>query len=326
MNNNEIDVSIVIVCMNNLNNLCPCLDSIKEHTIKTSYEVLVVAYLFTQDNLERVRNKYPWVRFIESNEIRGFSENNNLALCQARGKYCFVLNDDTKMEMPAVDTLVESFAKLPENAAIVSPVILFPSGKVQFCGVPPKTWVDIFLKIFHLKRNRNIRKYCNQEGLFRSYNIIGAAFLIKRDVFEKMGWFDEYYFFSPEDLALSTLLNESGYGCYVNSDARIIHYEGMTGKSLSMIQTATKPASIVGALKYYSRDVDSCVGRFLIKLLLSVRTLSQYLMHKMRGSLAEKPNIYQILSIGNIRSVKAIWSNKTPKEIFIKYYSQLKTN
>ena len=66
-------VSIVIVCMNNLKNLYPCLESIKKYT-HVSYECFVVAYLFTKENLEKVKLDFPWVKFIESNEIRGFSE------------------------------------------------------------------------------------------------------------------------------------------------------------------------------------------------------------------------------------------------------------
>lgn len=48
------------------------------------------------------------MKFVESNEIRGFSENNNLALRQAKGKYCFVQNDDTELKMPCIDKLVET--------------------------------------------------------------------------------------------------------------------------------------------------------------------------------------------------------------------------
>lgn len=62
-----------------------------------SYECFVVAYLFSKENLEKVKHDFPWVKFIENNEIRGFSENNNLALRQAKGKYCFVQNDDTEL-------------------------------------------------------------------------------------------------------------------------------------------------------------------------------------------------------------------------------------
>lgn len=62
-----IDVAIVIVCMNNLKNLYPCLESIRKYTSVT-YETLVVAYLFTPDNLRKAKEDFPWVTFIESNE------------------------------------------------------------------------------------------------------------------------------------------------------------------------------------------------------------------------------------------------------------------
>ena len=145
----NIDVSIVIVCMNNLKNLYPCLESIRKYTT-VSYETLVVAYLFSKENLEKVKNDFPWVTFIESNEIRGFSENNNLALRQAKGKYCFVLNDDTEMKMDVVGRLVDSFGRCSENAAIISPCILNHKGEVAVCGRPKFTVWTYLLGTFHL--------------------------------------------------------------------------------------------------------------------------------------------------------------------------------
>ena len=246
----NIDVSIVIVCMNNLKNLYPCLESIKKYTT-VSYETLVVAYLFSKENLEKVKKDFPWVTFIESNEIRGFSENNNLALRQAKGKYCFVLNDDTEMKMDVVGGLVKTIESLPENVAIVSPVTTFPDGRVQVCGRPPMNWVKVIFGKMHLW-NENKSKWVNNSGVFKSYNIIGAAFLIKTKLFENVGWFDEYYFFCPEDIALSTTLIEKGYECWVNADVHLIHYEGMSGKSLSMIRCATAPASRKGNMVFFS--------------------------------------------------------------------------
>ena len=98
-------VSIVIVCMNRMDNLRPCLDSIKSFTT-VSYEAFVVAYLFKEDNLKALREEYPWVKVIESDEIRGFSENNNLALRQVTGEYTFIVNDDTYIDSPVIDNLV----------------------------------------------------------------------------------------------------------------------------------------------------------------------------------------------------------------------------
>ena len=84
-------------------------------------ETFVVAYRFSPENLAKVQADFPWVRWIVSDGTRGFSENNNLALRQARGRYCFIVNDDTLMDMPVIDRLAEDFARLPKDAAAVSP-------------------------------------------------------------------------------------------------------------------------------------------------------------------------------------------------------------
>ena len=63
-------VSIVIVCMNRMENLHRCLPSITRYTTKVDYEIYVVAYLFDKENLKILKEKYPNVIVIESNEIR----------------------------------------------------------------------------------------------------------------------------------------------------------------------------------------------------------------------------------------------------------------
>jgi GT2 family glycosyltransferase len=68
--------------------------------------------------------------------------------------------------------------------------------------------------------------------------ITGAFLLMKRELYLEMGFFDEYYFFCPEDIALSTALNRRGYFCYVNASVELIHYEGCSGKThISQIKT-----------------------------------------------------------------------------------------
>lgn len=315
-----VDVSIVIVCMNKPDNLRVCLPSIQKYTSVT-YEVFVVAYLFSKENLAAIRDEFPWVKIIESNEIRGFSENNNLALRQATGKYCFVLNDDTEMRMPAIDKLVETIEKLPEKVAIVSPNVLKADGSVQFCGRPRHTWKTVLFKeLFRIDVNKN-SPYINKQGIFKSYNILGAAFLIKTDVFEKAGWFDEKYFFCPEDLALSTMLNEDGYECWVNADISIIHYEGMSGKSNSPIKMATRPAHRRGSLIFYPK------GNWAIWMLMSfsyfIEDLVFYLIAAYKVYIKRQEN--SLISMHTeLHLLQTAFTKKTPKEIFINYYKKAK--
>lgn len=311
-----IDVSIVIVCMNNWGNISRCLDSIRRHT-SVRYETWVVAYLFSEGNLRKLREAYPWVKVVESNEVRGFSENNNLALRQASGRYCFVLNDDTELIMPAIDRLVATFDRQPEDVAIVSPVLLNPDGSVQTCGRPPMNWRTFVLGRLHLWSEFRKNDYINKPGIFTTYNIVGAAFMIRTDLFRKLGWFDESYFFTPEDIALSTLVNESGFRCLVDTDARLTHLGGMSGLSESMIQTATLPAGMKGIIAFYAKGSGAAYAA--LASFMAVNALMTIPFNIFRQMLHPSSKVYKPMIYGYWNVAKSMFSRRTPKELFIRY-------
>ena len=302
-----IDVSIVIVCMNNLKNLYPCLDSIRKYTKQVNYETFVVAYLFSKENLERVKVDYPWVIFIESNEIRGFAENNNIALRQAKGKYCFVLNDDTFHYQHVIDNLVVTLNSLPDEVAIISPKILNKDGSLQRCGRPK---YDLWTCTLYGKK-------VNQNGIFETYNISGSCFLIKKDVFFKFGWFDERYFFCPEDIALSTILNENGYKCYVNSDIEMIH---ACGGTWSKIIRATKPASTKGSQFFFGRG--KWYREFYYSLLMFIELIFRCCFWIIMCIMKTDEHKRTMLN-ANRNAIVALFSKETPKQLFIRYYNEL---
>lgn len=306
------DVSVIIVCMNNLKNLMPCLSSITEKTMNTKIEIIVVAYLFSSENLKKLRQKYPAVIIIESNEIRGFAENNNLALKRAVGRYCFIVNDDTEMEMPVIDLLKESFIKVPE-AVIFSPELLNTDGTIQWCGRPPYNIFTFFCSTFGIpfKRLEKYSKYINKKGIFMTFNIVGAAFMIKTSIMKELGYFDETYFFCPEDIALSTKANELGYHCYVNSDAKMFHIEG--GTSCNM-RTVTIPVLKKGSQIFYGRH--SAFHRILMSILIVFDSIIRIFISPFMHNSIMREKI-------SLRTINAIFSDKTPKELFIRYYKKI---
>ena len=243
----ESEVSIVIVCMNKLSNLDRCLPSIKKYT-SISYKIYVVAYLFSDENLRVLREKYPEVIVIVSNEIRGFSENNNLVLKNINTPFTFVLNDDTEFTMPVLDNLVTSLSRV-KDATVMSPVLYRGDGSVQFWGRRKYTFGKFLMNQLGLRFNTK-SKYEYGTGIFKSYNVSGAAFLIYTDIFRKMGFFDEKYFFCPEDIALSTKMNKNGYYCYVDSSIKIMHYEGVSSKKTNLFY-ATTSAAYLGDSYYF---------------------------------------------------------------------------
>lgn len=317
MENNVVQVSIVIVCMDNLKNLFACLDSIRKYT-NISYETFVVAYLFAPKNLERLRADYPWVRIVESNEIRGFSENNNLALRQARGKYCFVLNDDTYMDMPVIDKLVSTIESLPNEVACISPKSLFPDGRLQSCGRPEHNFYMTILSLLGLYNEQHEKsRYVNQQGIFETATVVGAFFLIKTDIFKRIGFFNERYFFCPEDVEVGMKLRELGYKCYVNSEIYIYHIDGGTYK-VSKMRTATMPAAEQGLLLLYG---NTLIKRYvLLGVMKSIHYL-KYLYWKCKSK--DKWDRAYIMAKSHKNTFDTIGKNISTKDIFKKFYDMM---
>ena len=168
-------VSVVIVCMNRPDLLYPCLEGIRAHT-SVPYEVWVVAYMFSEENLTRLKVDWPDIKVVESRELRGFSENNNLALRQIDSDYCFIVNDDTLMSMPVIDRLVDDFGRLPADAAVVSPKIVFPDGRVQTNGRAPWTAWRYVKHYLHRVDETVPTPWSMKDGLFRTWTVNGACF------------------------------------------------------------------------------------------------------------------------------------------------------
>ena len=161
--------------------------------------------------------------------------------------------------------------------------------------------------------------FVNGTGLFKTYNIVGSAFLIKTDIFKQIGWFDEKYFFCPEDIVVSETINKLGYECWVDSNVEIIHFEGMSCKSLSMTQAATKPAAYMGEIIHFSDG--KLWKQIYVRPIMMFLVLFQSAFHGVVYFLG-KETYHKILCIGYWRCVLTTFSSKTPKKIFIKYFKK----
>ena len=309
-------VSIVIVCMNRMDNLYPCLQGLRAHTT-VPYECFVVAYRFSPENLEKAKADFPWVSWVVSDEVRGFSENNNLALRQARGRFCFVVNDDTEMHEDVVGALVRDFDRLPQDAAIVSPRLLNADGSLQLCGRPPYPSRYYVLQQWHLHQepiDDTVGKAPVFDEVFRTSNITGAAFLIRTDLFRELGWFDETYFFTPEDIALSTLARKCGYGVYVDRGVTIVHKWRTTATRMS---PAIRPAAVRGSLIFFSGG--SRVKYFLLALPVWLAESSKRAKAALR--LRREPTEANRIAWETFRNIsRSIFTRLSPKQLFLKYY------
>ena len=302
------EVSIVIVCMNRPDILFPCLDSIRVQN-QVAYECWVVAYRFSPENLKELKEKYPWVQVVESNGLRGFAENNNLALKQAKGRYCFVVNDDTVQQVPVIDRLVADIEKLPENAAAVSPRILLADGRLQTCGRGPWSPWRYARHYLHQVDETRPSRWNRSAGLFQTFTLNGACFLIKTEAFKKVGWFDERYFFTPEDIALGHQLNAMGYTAWADADTPITH---LAGGSVSAMEAAIKPARVRGSMLFYGEP-------FFLKTFIWCFELARVVKYVVLPRTPRR----DIMRRTARNVMRTVFSHRSPKEIFSQYCNNL---
>ena len=309
-------VSVVIVCMDRPDLLDPCLESLRDHN-RAELEIWVVAYRFSEENLARLQADWPAVKVVESRELRGFSENNNLALRQVTGDYCFIVNDDTLMRMPVIDRLLADFGRLPTDAAVVSPKIVFPDGRVQTSGRAPWTAWRYVKHYLHLVDETVPTPWSMKEGLFRTWTVNGACFLVRTDVFRQAGWFDETYTFTPEDIAIGHKINEMGYTVWSDADVEITH---LAGGTVSRMEAAIKPTRVRGALQFYSG------GSPLKYALLGAFVWSVEALRRLKYLFADRSDPQSHAAImyatsGNV--MRSVFTRRTAKEIFTELYRQV---
>lgn len=325
------EVSVIIVCMNGpQEHLESCLQRLLVQT-KSALQILVVAYMWSREDEERFAEDYPEVTLIPSREVRGFAENNNLALAHAEGRYCFVVNDDTRMEEPVIDALVKDLEKLPQEVAAISPAIRFKDGSLQTCGRGPWTAWRYARHYLHwvneAKRSRwnKIRRRERKAGipgkgrLFKTYTLNGACFLIKTELFKGVGGFDERFFFTPEDIALGHKLNALGYSVWADSRVSITH---LVGGTVSTWEEAIKPARVRGSLIFYGEP-------FALKLFIWCVEACRWIKHSLKGghtpegasaTYSATEGVCHPAAKRVARNVmKTVFSKATPKEIFLKF-------
>lgn len=304
-------VGIVIVCMNNLKNLIPCINSIKEKT-SVDHEIWVNCYMFSDENLKIVKETFPEVNIVLNNVITGFSENNNIILKKLKTEYALVINDDTQIHDKMIDIMVDDLDR-NQQISIISPVLYYADGSVQFCGrnpIPARHFLLEDMGLGHPQKHPS--KWIDQEGLFQTYNITGACFLARMSVLCDLGYFDEDYFFCPEDIALSTLANKKGYQCWVDTNATMTHFCGQTRKS--RMKAATLPAQRLGCVRFWGEGI--LFKTLVLRLLIMLSSMAKALMWICRRDTIE--------ASAQWNCVVAMFSSKSTKEVFTKYYSQIK--
>jgi len=208
----QLKASIIIVTYNGKVYLRNCLSSLLIQN-KYDYEIVIVDNNSADNCTSFVKKEFPLVTVILNSENGGFGRGNNIGAAYARGEFLAFLNQDTIVEPGWLESLIASLKAAPW-AGLATPQILLLNDpdRINACGMDTH-FTGISL-------NRGVRFERNTlPDLTKVGSIMGAAFVMRKGLFELLGGFDEPFFLYLEEVDLSWRARLVGYEsiCVPNS-------------------------------------------------------------------------------------------------------------
>ncbi|KYH34466.1 putative S-adenosylmethionine-dependent methyltransferase [Clostridium tepidiprofundi DSM 19306] len=236
-------VSIIIPVYNQFEYTYSCLKSILENTKGIQYEIIIADDVST-DETKCLKNYVENIIIIRNKKNLGFLLNCNNAAEKVRGKYIMFLNNDTNVQKDWLKYLVE-LIESDEDIGMVGSKLVYPDGKLQEAG--GIIWNDA--SGWNYGRMDDAEK--SEYNYVREVDYIsGAAIMIKKDLWKRIGGFDTRY--APaycEDSDLAFEVRAQGYKVMYQPKSIVVHFEGVSNGT--DVSTGIKKYQVENNKKFY---------------------------------------------------------------------------
>jgi GT2 family glycosyltransferase len=231
----NIDLSIVILSFNTKDLLKDCLMSLKSVSNELNFEVIVSDNGSSDGSIEMVEREFTDVKIVKNGKNLGFAKGNNVASAFCKGKYILFLNSDTIVYK---DTLKKCFKYLENDRKIgaLTCKLKMLGGKLDpdVIRAFPTPWVSLTHLVLHLdKLFPNSKLFAQYRYGFLSLDEIhevdviqGAFFFTRKELLDKVGWFDEDFFLDGEDIDLCWKIKSLGNKIIYYPEVSILHLKG----------------------------------------------------------------------------------------------------
>lgn len=212
-------VSVVVVNYNCKKWLEPFFLSLRVQTIFDRVEIIMVDNTSKDGSAEMCEKEmatWPDGVFLQTGGNYGFGGGGNRGAAIARGKYVFFLNPDVRLEPDCLEELVKR-AKETKSKVACPLVLDYDTENIQGQGA---SGFDFFGCMTAPRAGQN------PETLFA----VATFYFIERELFQKLGGFDEEFFLYNEEMDLSWRAWIAGESVTLFRSARIHHQYASNGE------------------------------------------------------------------------------------------------
>ena len=214
----KFDTAIIILNWNGKIYTKNCLDSIRKNTFYENYKIIVVDNGSTDGSQKMIKSQYKEVYLIENQSNKGFAGGNNDAIKFAtkkyNSKYFYLLNNDTLVQKNWLSESIKT-SKTMDAGIVGSRQLTFDKEPAISAG-----WIKSF----------GVHYYFGNKEKEVDW-VSGAGFLVKKEVFDKIGLLDEIYnpaYYEETDLERRAI--KAGFKIFHSPKSIFLHKGGVTSK------------------------------------------------------------------------------------------------
>ncbi len=311
-------LNIIIVNWNSGSLLRDCIKSIQE----TRYSSTLLGKIIVVDNNSSdesikfldnsLKNKSSYeIVLVQNNINNGFAKACNQGAEYSNSKYLLFLNPDTKLFEDSLDYVFEFIKKPPKKFGVLGVQLLNEKGQIEkTCRYLP-TKRRRLAKITGLSK---IKPDWGTEMLAWDHNetrevdqLMGAFFLVKTSVFQKLSGFDECFFVYFEEVDFCKRALDSGFKNMYLANSKIYHKGGGTSDQVKDLRLFYSLRSWLLYEKKHNGLFAAWIA-FIIEMLEYISRLLILLFNNRIREIGQLNNAYKLLfkNFNNIMNTKTI--------------------
>lgn len=249
----EDKISILIPNKDHVEDLRRCIDSIKERTTYSNYEIIII------ENNSEEKATFDYYKTLEKQEnitvviykgIFNYSSINNFGAGFATGKYLLLLNNDTQViSMNWLENML-MYAQRPDVGA-VGAKLYYSDRTIQHAGVVIGLGAHRTAGHTHYKINYDNLGYMGRLCYAQNVSAVtGACLMVKKSIYDALGGLDECFRIALNDVDFCLRIREQGYLNVFTPFAELYHFE-----------SASRGVDIVDAAKAERYEEESALFR-----------------------------------------------------------------
>jgi GT2 family glycosyltransferase len=271
MKSDIVELSIIIINYNTKKLTYSCLKSVLTslRSSPISYEIILVDNGSNDGSVEffsRLKNKEKKIKFLINQTNLGFSRANNQAASVAKGKYLLFLNSDTFILDEAILKLLNWYKKNENQVGFLGARLLNRDFSDQPSAAHFFTLPVVFAALFLKGDYWGLTRFSPKKVQKVDW-VSGACLLTSRDIFNRIGGFDEKIFMYMDEVDLLYRAKKKGYLTFFYPEASIIHY----GSSSSIKDKGFPIIKVYQGLIFFYQKHFSRFHYFLLKQMLKVK-------------------------------------------------------